>query len=87
MLAFGVLRRPMPAAAAARLAARAGGAAALFAVVIAGGLLVFDVALRRREIPRILRDLVQGIAYFITAAIVLTRSEVDVTQACSPRRC
>ena len=41
----------------------------------------------RREIPRILRDLVQGVAYLITAAIVLTRSEVDVTQACSPRRC
>ena len=51
-----------------------------FAVVIAASLLLFDVVLRRREIPRILRDLVQAIAYFITAAIVLTRSDVDVTR-------
>ena len=51
-----------------------------FAVVIAASLLLFDVVLRRREIPRILRDLVQAVAYFITAAIVLTRSDVDVTR-------
>ena len=51
-----------------------------FAAVIVAGLLVFDVVLVRREIPRILRDLVQGIAYLITAALVLTRSEVDVTK-------
>jgi small-conductance mechanosensitive channel/CRP-like cAMP-binding protein len=51
-----------------------------FAAVIVSGLLVFDVALVRREIPRILRDLLQGIAYLITAAVVLTRSEVDVTK-------
>src|SRR5207244_641594 len=51
-----------------------------FAAVIASGLLLFDVVLVRREIPRILRDLLQGIAYLITAAIVLTRSEVDVTK-------
>jgi small-conductance mechanosensitive channel/CRP-like cAMP-binding protein len=51
-----------------------------FSVVIASGLLLFDVALARREIPRILRDLVHGIAYLITAAIVLTRSSVDVTK-------
>ncbi len=51
-----------------------------FAVVIVAGLLLFDVVLVRREIPRILRDLVQGIAYLITAALVLTRSEVDVTK-------
>jgi small-conductance mechanosensitive channel/CRP-like cAMP-binding protein len=51
-----------------------------FAVVIASGLFLFDVVLVRREIPRILRDLLQGIAYLITAALVLTRSEVDVTK-------
>jgi small-conductance mechanosensitive channel len=51
-----------------------------FAVVIVAGLLVFDVVLVRREIPRILRDLMQGIAYLITAVVVLTRSEVDVTK-------
>ena len=51
-----------------------------FGVVIVAGLLLFDVVLVRREIPRILRDLVQGIAYLITAALVLTRSEVDVTK-------
>jgi small-conductance mechanosensitive channel/CRP-like cAMP-binding protein len=51
-----------------------------FAVVIASGLVLFDLVLGRREIPRILRDLVHGIAYLITAAVVLTRSEVDVTK-------
>jgi small-conductance mechanosensitive channel len=51
-----------------------------FAAVIAAGLLLFDVVLVRREIPRILRDILQGIAYLITAAVVLTRSEVDVTK-------
>jgi small-conductance mechanosensitive channel/CRP-like cAMP-binding protein len=51
-----------------------------FAAVIVSGLLVFDVVLVRREIPRILRDLLQGVAYLITAALVLTRSEVDVTK-------
>ncbi|MES1164730.1 MAG: mechanosensitive ion channel domain-containing protein, partial [Verrucomicrobiota bacterium] len=51
-----------------------------FAVVIVCGLLLFDVVLVRREIPRILRDLMQGIAYLITALVVLTRSEVDVTK-------
>jgi small-conductance mechanosensitive channel len=51
-----------------------------FAAVIAAGLLLFDVVLVRREIPRIVRDLLQGIAYLITAAVVLTRSEVDVTK-------
>ena len=51
-----------------------------FAVVIVGGLVLFDVVLVRREIPRILRDLMQGIAYLITAVVVLTRSEVDVTK-------
>jgi small-conductance mechanosensitive channel len=51
-----------------------------FSVVITGSLLLFDVVLARRELPRILRDLVQAISYLITAAIVLTRSEVDVTK-------
>jgi small-conductance mechanosensitive channel/CRP-like cAMP-binding protein len=51
-----------------------------FAAVITSGLVLFDVVLARRELPRILRDVVQGVAYLITAAIVLTRSEVDVTK-------
>src|SRR6185369_5190824 len=51
-----------------------------FAAVIASGLALFDLVLGRREIPRILRDLVHGIAYLITAAVVLARSEVDVTK-------
>jgi len=51
-----------------------------FALVIAASLLVFDVVLRRREMPRILRDLLQGVAYLITAAFVLTRSDVDVAR-------
>ena len=51
-----------------------------FSVVVAAGLVLFDVVLARREVPRILRDLVQAIGYLITAAIVLTRSEVDVTK-------
>jgi len=51
-----------------------------FAAVIASGLVLFDVVLGRRQFPRILRDVLQGIAYLIVAAIVLTRSEVDVTR-------
>ena len=51
-----------------------------FAVVIVAGLLLFDVVLVRRQVPRILRDLTQGIAYLVTALIVLTRSAIDVTQ-------
>jgi small-conductance mechanosensitive channel/CRP-like cAMP-binding protein len=51
-----------------------------FSVVLTSGLLLFDVVLARRELPRILRDLVHAVAYLITAAIVLTRSEVDVTK-------
>jgi small-conductance mechanosensitive channel/CRP-like cAMP-binding protein len=50
------------------------------AAVIASGLVIFDFALARREIPRILRDLIHGLAYLVTAAIVLTRSDVDVTK-------
>jgi small-conductance mechanosensitive channel len=51
-----------------------------FAAVIVAGLLLFDVVLVRRHVPRILRDLMQGIAYLVTALIVLTRSEIDVTK-------
>jgi small-conductance mechanosensitive channel/CRP-like cAMP-binding protein len=51
-----------------------------FSVVIASGLVLFDLVLARRELPRILRDLVHGLAYLVTAAVVLTRSEVDVTK-------
>jgi small-conductance mechanosensitive channel/CRP-like cAMP-binding protein len=51
-----------------------------FAAVMTSGLLVFDVVLVRRAIPRILRDILQAVAYLITAAVVLTRSEVDVTK-------
>jgi small-conductance mechanosensitive channel len=51
-----------------------------FSAVIASGLVLFDVILGRRQIPRILRDVLHGIAYLIVAAIVLTRSEVDVTR-------
>ena len=51
-----------------------------FAVVLATGLVTFDLVLVRRQIPRILRDLLQGIAYLITAIGVLSRSDVDVTK-------
>jgi small-conductance mechanosensitive channel len=51
-----------------------------FSAVIASGLVLFDVVLARREIPRILRDLLQGVAYLITALLVLTRSDIDVTK-------
>ncbi len=51
-----------------------------FSVVVAAGLVLFDVVLARREPPRILRDLVHAFAYLITAAFILTRSEVDVTK-------
>jgi small-conductance mechanosensitive channel/CRP-like cAMP-binding protein len=51
-----------------------------FSVVIVAGLLLFDVVLVRRPVPRILRDLIQGIAYLVTTLVVLTRSAIDVTQ-------
>ena len=83
VIAAGV-RRVAPAAAdaaAARLAARAVGAAVLASRSSSRRACWCSTSCSaRREIPRILRDLVQGVAYFITAAIVLTRSEVDVTQ-------
>jgi small-conductance mechanosensitive channel/CRP-like cAMP-binding protein len=79
-MAFGVLRRPLPTPMQHDWLRVLAVLLLCFAMVIAGTLLVFDVALRRRQVPRILQDLVQGIAYFITAAIVLTRSDVDVTR-------
>lgn len=51
-----------------------------FSAVITLGLLVFDLLLARRPIPRILRDLIHGVAYLLTAFIVLTHAEVDVTK-------
>jgi small-conductance mechanosensitive channel/CRP-like cAMP-binding protein len=51
-----------------------------FAAVLTAGLVVFDLVLGRRQIPRILRDLCQGIAYLIAGFLVLTRAEVDVTK-------
>jgi len=80
VLAFGLLHRPLPAPAQHDWLRVLAVLLLCFAMVIAGSLLAFDVALRRREIPRILRDLLQGVAYFITAAFVLTRSDVDVTR-------
>jgi len=80
VLGFALLRRPLPAPAQHDWLRVAAILLLCFAVVIAASLLLFDVALKRREMPRILRDLVQGIAYFITAAFVLTRSGLDVTR-------
>lgn len=51
-----------------------------FAMVLTTGLVVFDLILARRQIPRILRDLLQGIGYLIAAFAVLSRSDVDVTK-------
>jgi small-conductance mechanosensitive channel/CRP-like cAMP-binding protein len=51
-----------------------------FAAVLTAGLVVFDLVLARRQVPRILRDLCQGIAYLIAGFLVLTRAEVDVTK-------
>ncbi len=51
-----------------------------FAAVLTTGLIVFDLILARRRIPRILRDLCQGIAYLIAGFLVLTRSEVDLSK-------
>jgi small-conductance mechanosensitive channel/CRP-like cAMP-binding protein len=79
-MAFSVLGRPLPTPTQHDWLRVLAVLLLCFAIVIAGSLLVFDVALRRRHIPRILQDLVQGVAYFIVAAIVLTRSDVDVTR-------
>ncbi len=41
--------------------------------------LIFDIALKRFEIPRILRDIITGLAYVIFAIILLTNFGVDLT--------
>ncbi|HEY4185089.1 MAG TPA: mechanosensitive ion channel family protein [Polyangia bacterium] len=51
-----------------------------FTAILTAGLVIFDLLLGRRQIPRILRDLIQGFAYLIAGFIVLTRAEVDVTK-------
>ena len=51
-----------------------------FAAVLTAGLVLFDVLLARRQVPRILRDLAQGFAYLVAGFFVLTRAEVDVTK-------
>ncbi len=51
-----------------------------FACVLTAGLVVFDLLLSRRPIPRILRDLFQGVAYLIAGFLVLTSAEVDVSK-------
>jgi small-conductance mechanosensitive channel/CRP-like cAMP-binding protein len=78
--AFGLLGRPLPAPPHHDWMRVVAVLLLCFAFVIAVSLLLFDVALKRREMPRILRDLVQALGYFVTAAIVLTRSDVDVTR-------
>jgi small-conductance mechanosensitive channel len=80
VLAFGLLGRPMPTATQHDWLRVLAVLLFCFSAVIAASLVVFDIALRRRHIPRILQDLVQAVAYFITAAFVLTRSDVDVTR-------
>jgi len=80
VLGFGLLHRPLPAPAQHDWLRVLAVLLLCFSAVIAASLLLFDVVLRRRQIPRILQDLVQAIAYFITAAFVLTRSDVDVTR-------
>jgi small-conductance mechanosensitive channel/CRP-like cAMP-binding protein len=79
-LAFGLLGRPLPGPNQHDWLRVLAVLMFCFAAVIASTLVLFDVVMRRRQIPRILQDLMQAIAYFVTAAIVLTRSDVDVTR-------
>ena len=79
-LAFAVFHRPLPAPGQHDWLRVLSVLLLCFAMVIAASLLLFDLVLRRRQIPRILQDLLQAVAYFIVAAIVLTRSDVDVTR-------
>jgi len=51
-----------------------------FALVITGSVLMFDVVLARRSIPRILRDIMQGLAFLVAALFVLSRASVDVSK-------
>ncbi len=80
LLALAVLQPPVPAAAHHDWLRLLPVMLFSFSLVIVSGLVLFDVILVRREIPRILRDLLQGITYLITTALILTRSEVDVTK-------
>ena len=80
-LAFGLLRPAAARSDAPRLAARAGGAAALLRGVIAASLLLFDVVLQAAPDPaHPAATWSRRSRYFIIAAIVLTRSDVDVTR-------
>src|SRR6185503_10746504 len=65
-LGFGLLHRPLPGPTQHDWLRVLTVLILYFAAVIASTLLVFDVALRRRQMPRILQDLVQAIAYFVT---------------------
>src|SRR5262245_47186867 len=76
LVAFGAFGRPFPGPAHHDWLRLLAVLLLSFSVVIVCSLLLFDVVLARRQIPRILQDLVQGVAYLITATIVLTRSEV-----------
>jgi small-conductance mechanosensitive channel len=80
LLAFGLFHRAVPGPAQHDWVRLLAVLLFSFSGVITASLVVFDVVLVRREIPRILRDLLSGIAYLITAVFVLTRSEVDVTK-------
>jgi small-conductance mechanosensitive channel/CRP-like cAMP-binding protein len=80
VVAFGSFHRPIPAPGHHDWLRLLASLLFSFAAVITSGLVLFDVVLARRELPRILRDVIQGVAYLITAAIMLTRSEVDVTK-------
>jgi small-conductance mechanosensitive channel len=51
-----------------------------FSLVIAASVVVFDVILVRRAIPRILRDILQGVAFLVAALFVLSRASVDVSK-------
>jgi len=51
-----------------------------FGLVLSGSVVVFDVMLVRRAIPRILRDIMQGLAFVIAAIFVLSRASVDVSK-------
>ncbi len=50
-----------------------------FAIVNVLSVFAFDIVLRRLEIPRILRDLLTGLAYIIVAIALLFRTGVDLT--------
>ena len=80
LLAFGLTGRPLPGPAHHDWLRLLSLLLLSFSVVIVSTLVLFDVVLVRRQLPRILQDLVQAVAYLITAAVVLTRSEIDVTK-------